>query len=76
MKLLTVIVEGSGSLEQIPLVNGPAWIGKRLVGVLWGTGPAGREDIVGGPCCFTGPVKNGLVPAEIVCVPLLQLCEN
>ncbi|KAF2975804.1 hypothetical protein EK904_011058 [Melospiza melodia maxima] len=23
---------GSGSLEQIPLVNGPEWIGKRLVG--------------------------------------------
>lgn len=25
MKLLTVIVEGSGSLEQIPLVNGVDW---------------------------------------------------
>lgn len=40
--------------------------------VLWGTGAPGRENTVGGPCCFACPVRNGLVPAEIVSVSLLS----
>lgn len=78
MKLfLAVILEGSGSLEQIPLVNGPSGLGRGWwEAVLWGTGAPGRENTVGGPCCLACPVRNGLVPAEIVSVPLLQPREN